>query len=269
MEEEKYCPNCGRYVGSLEVCPYCGTKIPKHTSYYYAKYGSLTFAVLGVLFLLVFAQSTPVQYVHIGDIGPTYNYALVRISGVVSSAPSLVVKSDGSATLYINVDDGTGVMSIHVYNPTIGRMASQNKVPGFGDFVDIKGEIYIRGTNRYMIINDPAQITIKRAKAVAMNISAIRGIEYPYGNYLRVCLVGNIVDYRSTFSGAYVLNFTDGTGYIDIYVPSYFSKLYGFDAKDFEGEKIRLTGSVQWYGSEMTGEWEIVPATMDDFRVIT
>lgn len=266
--EEKYCPNCGRYVGSLEVCPYCGAKIPKHTSYYYAKYGSLAFAVLGIVFLLIFAQSTPVQYVHIGDIGPTYNYALVRISGVVSTSPSLVIKSDGSSTLYINVDDGTGVMSVHVYNPAIFRLAKEGKIPGYGDFVDIKGQIYIRGSNRYIIVNDPAQISIKRANPVKMNITSIKKIEYPYGNYLRVAIDGRIVSYKTTRSGAYVLNFTDATGYIDVYVPSYFSKLYGFNPEDFEGKNLELVGSVQWYGSEMTGTWEVIPTSMEDFKVI-
>ncbi len=269
MEEEKYCPNCGRYVGSLEVCPYCGTKIPKHTSYYYAKYGSLAFAVFGIIFLLLFAQSTPVQYVHIGDIGPTYNYALVEIRGVVSSTPSLVVKSDGSATLYINVDDGTGVMAVHVYNPNVERLAEKNKIPGYGDFVTIKGELYFRGTNRYMIINDPSQISIKKIAPVSMNISEINKIEYPYGNYLHVLLTGHIVNYKTTFSKAYVLNFTDGSGYMEIYVPSYFSYLYHFDAKNYEGKNLSIEGSVQWYGSEMSGEWELVPGSMDDIKVIS
>ena len=268
MEEEKYCPNCGRYVGSLEVCPYCGTKMPKHTSYYYAKYGSLTFAVFGIIFLLLFAQSTPVQYVHIGDIGPTYNYALVEIRGVVSSTPSLVIKSDGSTTLYINVDDGTGVMAVHVYNPNVERLAEKNKIPGYGDFVTIKGELYFRGTNRYMIINAPDQISINRAQPTKMSISEINKISYPYGNYLRVMLTGHIVSNRTTYSGAYVLNFTDGSGFISVFVPSYMVHFYGFEPSDFKG-KIQLCGAVQWYGSSMSGEWEIVPAGINDFKVIS
>ncbi len=269
MEEEKYCPNCGRYVGSLEVCPYCGTKIPKHTGYYYAKYGSMTFAVFGIIFLLLFAQSAPVQYVHIKDIGPTYNYALVEIRGVVSSTPSLVVKNGGSSTLYINVDDGTGVMSVHVYNPNIERLAEKNKIPGYGDFVTIKGELYFRGTNRYMIINDPAQINVKGIASVSMNISEINKIEYPYGNYLHVLLTGEIVNYKTTSSRSYILNFNDSSGDIKVYVPSYFSYLYNFNAKNYEGKNISIEGSVQWHGSEMSGEWEIVPGNMNDVKVIS
>lgn len=266
--EEKYCPNCGRYVGSLERCPYCGTKIPKHTSYYYAKYGSLTFAVFGVIFLLIIAQNIPVQYIHIGDITPTYNYAYVKIRGVVTSPPSYVVKSDGSTTLYINVDDGTGEISIHIYNPIIEKIAKAGKIPGYGDFVEIMGEIYFRGTNKYMIVNHPNQITIKRAEAMNMTVRDILHIPYPNGNYLRADLEGEIVNYKTTRSGAYVLNFTDGTGYMDIYIPSYFTRLYSFNIKEYEHRELTIEGSIEWYGSEMSGEWEIIPATLDDIRVV-
>ncbi len=266
--EEKYCPNCGRYVGSLEVCPYCGTKIPKHTAYYYAKYGALTFAVIGVILILLIAQNMPVPYVHIGDIKPTYNYAYVKIRGIVSSPPSLVIKSDGSSTLYINIDDGTGELSVHIYNPVIGRMAKSGKIPGYGDFVEITGEIYFRGTNMYMIVNNPAQINIKRAEPQNMTIREIKEIEYPYGNYVRVNLVGEIVSYKTTRSGAYVLNFTDGTGYIDVYVPSYIPKLYGFNIHYYEGKKISVEGAIEWYGSEMSGEWEIIPSSVECIKVI-
>lgn len=269
MEEEKYCPNCGRYVGSLEVCPYCGTKIPKHTSYYYAKYGSLTFAVFGIVFLLLFAQSTPVQQVHIGDIGPTYNYGLVEIHGIVSSTPSLVVKGDGSQTLYINVDDGTGVMAVHVYNPNVERLAKEHKIPGYGDFVDIKGEVYFRGTNRYMIINDPKQINIKQIAPVKMSVSNINSVPYSNGDSLHVTVVGKVLHYKSTFSHSFILNFTDGGGYLTIYIPSYFYYMYHFDAKSLEGKNVRITGAMQWYGSEMSGEWEIIPADTSDIEVIS
>ncbi len=266
--EEKICPNCGRYVGSLEVCPYCGTKMPKHTSYYYAKYGSLTFALLGIVIILVLAQNMPVQYVQIKDIGPTYNYALVEIRGVISSAPSLVVKSGGMETLYINVDDGTGVMSVHIYNPIVERIAKAGKIPGYGDFVTLKGELYFRGSNRYMIINAPEQITISKQNAVSMNISAINNIGYPGGNYMRVKVVGHIVNYRIARNNAYILNFTDGTGYTTVYVPSYMDYLYHFDVNNYTGKKLVICGSLQWYGSEMSGSWEIIPGSLDDMRVV-
>ena len=266
--EERYCPNCGRYVGSLEVCPYCGTKIPKHTSYYYAKYGALTFAVFGVIFLLIIAQNTPVQYVHIGDITPTYNYAYVKIRGVVNSPPSYVMKSDGSSTLYINVDDGTGEISVHVYNPIIEKIVRSGKLPGYGDFVEITGEIYFRGTNKYMIVNHPDQISIRKAEPVNMTIEDIKNVEYPNANYIRVMVTGEFVSYRTTTSGSYVLNFTDGTGYIDVYIPSYIPKLYGFDVQDYMEKEISLTGSLEWYGSEMTGGWEIIPSNLEDIKVI-
>ncbi len=268
MEEEKYCPNCGRYVGSLEVCPYCGTKIPKHTSYYYAKYGSLTFAVFGIIFLLLFAQSTPVQYVHIGDIGPTYNYATIMIKGVVTTAPSLVLKSDGSQALYINVDDGTGTMAVHAYNPVTGRLAHKDKIPGYGEFVVITGEVYFRGSNRYMIINDPAQITIKKADAVKTNITSIERIQYPAGNYMRVEILGHIIGSKKTFSGAYLLKFSDGSGTIPVFVPTYIVHFYGFDPENYSGKTVELFGALQWYGSSMSGEWEIVPSSIDDFKVV-
>ncbi len=266
--EEKICPNCGRYVGSLEVCPYCGTKMPKHTSYYYAKYGSLTFAVLGIIIILVLAQNMPVQYVQIKDIGPTYNYALVEIRGVISSPPSLVVKSGGMETLYINVDDGTGVMSVHIYNPIVERIAKANKIPGYGDFVTMKGELYFRGSNRYMIINSPEQLQITRQRAVSMNISSLNSIEYPGGNFMRVKLVGHIVNYRITTRNSYVLNFTDGTGYTTVYIPSYMVELYGFSIDNYTSHKLVVCGSLEWYGSEMSGSWEVIPGSMSDLRVV-
>ena len=266
--EEKYCPNCGRYVGSLEKCPYCGAKIPKHTSYYYAKYGSLTFAIFGIIFLLIFSQSMPVQYVQIKDITQTYNYATIKIKGIVSSSPSLVTYKEGSKTMYIDVDDGTGVMSLHIYSPVVERMAKSRKIPGYGDFVNIIGEVYFRGDNRYMIVNDPAQVEIHRAKAVAMNIADINGIEFPNGKYVRVTINASVVSIKSTTSGSYVLNVTDGTGFIDVYIPSYITELYSMDVEHLKGDYLEISGSIEWYGTEMSGEWEIIPSSPDDIMVI-
>ena len=269
--EGKTCPSCGRYIGSLERCPYCGAKIPKHTAYYYAKYGSLSFAIIGIVFLLIFAQSIPVQYVKIGDITQTYNYAVVEIKGVVSSAPSLVIHSDGTSTLYINVDDGTGVMSVHVYSPVIGRLVEKNKVPGYGDFVKIIGNVYFRGDNIYMILNSPDAITINRAQPVYMNISEILAIGYPSANYMRVTLNVTVVSVYRTTSGSYVLNITDDTGYMDAYIP--FATVYltgnNVSIESLEGKTVQITGCIEWYGSMMSGEWEIIPATMSDVKVIS
>ncbi len=268
--EDKICPNCGRYVGSLEVCPYCGTKIPKHTAYYYVKYGSLAFAIIGIVFLLIFAQSVPVQYVHIGDITQTYNYGTVEIRGVVSSTPSLLIYQEGSSTLYFDVDDGTGVMSVHVYSPTVQELAKAHKVPCFGCFVKVIGEVYFRGDNRYMIVNSPEQITIEVPQAVDMSIEEIESIEYPQGTYVWVHMQAHVVDVWKTTSGSYVMNVTDGTGYIDVYVPFSVVNLTGsMDLEELEGKDVDLTGSLQWYGSYMSGSWEIIPGTLDDIRVIS
>ncbi len=266
--EDRYCPNCGRYVGSLEKCPYCGAKIPKHTSYYYAKYGSLTFAIFGIIFLIIFAQSMPVQYVHIKDITQTYNYATIKIKGVVSSSPSLVTYKEGSYTMYIDVDDGTGVMSIHVYSPVVERLAKSNKIPGYGDFVDLIGEVYFRGDNRYMIVNDPAEIEIHRPKAVSMSIEDINSMQYPNGKYVRVVINATVLDVKSTTSGSYVLNITDKTGYMDVYIPSYIPQLYNFPVEHLKGKYLQISGSIEWYGTEMNGGWEIIPSCLKDIKVI-
>ncbi len=266
--EDRYCPNCGRYVGSLEVCPYCGTKIPKHTGYYYAKYGALTFALIGIVLLLIFAQNVPVQYVHIKDISQTYNYGTVEIKGIVSSAPSLIVYKEGSATLYIDVDDGTGIMSVHVYSPTVEKLAKADKLPGYGEYVDVIGEVYIRGSNIYMIVNSPEEINIIKPKPVQMSIADINSIEYPYAKYVRVELNATVLKVHETSRGSYVLNITDGTGYMDMYLPYsvvYFSNM---DVKSLEGKKINVVGSIEWYGSFMNGYWELIPSSINDIKVI-
>ncbi len=267
--EDRYCPNCGRYVGSLEVCPYCGTKIPKHTAYYYAKYGSLAFAVVGIVFLLIFAQNVPVQYVEIKDITQTYNYGTIEIKGIVSSPPSLIVYKEGSATLYIDVDDGTGIMNVHVYSPTVGKLAKANKIPGYGDYVTIIGEVYIRGSNMYMIVNSPEEVKILKPKPVEMSIWDINSIQYPAGRFIRVHLNATVEKVFETSARSYVLNITDGTGYMDLYIPYsvvYFSHM---DYKELQGKRISVTGSIEWYGSFMSGAWEIIPGNAEDIKVIS
>lgn len=266
--EDRYCPNCGRYVGSLEVCPYCGTKIPKHTGYYYAKYGALAFALIGIVLLLIFAQNVPVQYVHIKDIKQTYNYGTVEIRGIVSSTPSLIVYKGGSATLYIDVDDGTGIMSIHVYSPTVEKLAKAHKLPGYGDYVKIIGEVYIRGSNIYMIVNSPKEVTIIKPKPVHMSIAEINHINYPYGKYVRVELNATVLKVFETSRGSYVLNITDGTGYMEMYIPYSIVYFTDMNIKDLQGERIDVVGTIQWYGSFMSGSWELIPASMEDIKVI-
>ncbi len=268
--EDKICPNCGRYVGSLEVCPYCGTKIPKHTAYYYVKYGSVAFAVIGIIFLLIFAQSAPVQYVHIGDITQTYNYGTVEIRGVVASAPSLLIYKEGSATLYFDVDDGTGIMSVHVYSPTVWNLQKAGKVPCFGCFVKVVGEVYFRGDNRYMILNSPDQITIERPRATEMSAAEINSIEYPHGMYVWVEMESKVLSVYKTTSGSYVMNVTDGTGYVDVYIPfSIVNLTSGVNPEELEGKEIIVVGALEWYGSDMSGYWEIIPGSLGDIRVVS
>jgi len=266
--EDRYCPNCGRYVGSLEVCPYCGTKIPKHTGYYYAKYGSLAFAVIGIIFLLIFAQNMPVQYVQIKDITQTYNYGTVEIRGIVSSPPSLITYKEGSSTLYIDVDDGTGVMSVHVYSPTVEKLARAGKIPGYGDYVNIIGEVYIRGSNVYMILNSPQEITITKPKPVSMSIGDINSIQYPDGRFVRVKLNVSVEKVFETSAKSYILNITDGTGYMDLYIPYSVAKFSSMDIKELAGKRIEVVGSLEWYGSFMSGSWELIPGSIKDIKVI-
>lgn len=269
-DEEVFCRNCGRYIGSLGRCPYCRTKSPKRRSYKLLKWGGLALAVLGTLAIYAYAlgfQGPPPQ-LEIEDIEPTMNFGTVQLNGVVTG----VRYEADTEWLAIFLDDNTGSIFIRVYDSETEALIKRNNVPGVGQRINITGRLRNRPDFNMMILQVANGLKIKETPPLKENISAITSSPENY-IYERVQLEGKIISKEK--DAPY-----EGTASIEIQDPTTGESLEAFisyKAPWFEewfndswdqisvGDTLRITGGIDLYYESV----QLYPANPSDLEVIS
>lgn len=85
-----HCPDCGRYVGPYEACPYCGAPMAGRLSIRAVKAAAVLLATLGLGSLWFVARRTEVPVISIDQARAATNLAYVRIEGVVAVVPATI-----------------------------------------------------------------------------------------------------------------------------------------------------------------------------------
>ncbi len=166
-EKERYCPNCGRYIGPVEKCPYCRTVVEKRREIVYVKYGSLVLGIIGLLVFHQVAMAFNNPAVDIDDISKTHNYAYVEIDGTVIGDMNFHLK-DGvdpnklMGAYDFRVFDEDGVVHVKAYEDAFEQMKAQDKIPTWGDRVTLKGTVQWHGEDRRIGLNSADQLEIDR-----------------------------------------------------------------------------------------------------------
>lgn len=165
VEEGLLCPECGQFLGPMNVCPYCRTKVKGRVDIKTLKAMSILLAVVGVGLLLVWANLRGPAEMNLGDITKRQNYAFIEINGmVVGDARYYTKVSDNGEvfpySLSFTVDDGTGQLRVKAYDEVTKDIIEKKNIPTNGDRVKVWGNVNYRGNNKFMTLQSADLIDI-------------------------------------------------------------------------------------------------------------
>ena len=67
QSHEMNCTNCGRFVGAVSKCPYCGAKVEKRMSLVAVRWAAVLLATIGLFLLYLMAKYREIPVVKLGD----------------------------------------------------------------------------------------------------------------------------------------------------------------------------------------------------------
>ncbi|MDI6839927.1 MAG: OB-fold nucleic acid binding domain-containing protein [bacterium] len=224
------CPSCGKYIGSIEICNYCGAHIKKRLSLKLIKYTALSVAVLGVICLYLVAKVIEITTIEIKNITPSMNFATVGIKGIVSGEPHT-----GERYLSFPVSDETGELFVRAY----GAVAEDIfPTPELGDSVYVAGSIQIKEDEPSLIISASDRVWVHSKIA----ITPIDEISWSkVGQIVR--LSGRVKSY-SKVKGGLIILVADQTGEIKVVN-------WGEKPTIWPGRGIECVGIVKIYREEI------------------
>ncbi len=165
------CSGCGRFLGALEVCPFCRTYNRKRLSVFLIKYSTPFLTVLGIALLYYLAGTSPYPAASVRDLGRRNNFAQVQVRGTVNDDvrffPAPGDRHPPSGSLEFRIDDGTGVIKIRCYDDSTADLIKHRQIPGLGDRVTIRGSYQFRAKSDFIVLDSAHSIEIERNLAKA------------------------------------------------------------------------------------------------------
>lgn len=276
-EEEVICPKCRRYVGTFERCPYCHARVPKRLAFRLLKWGGLTVAVLGILFLYVDLHSANIvvknpKMVALSDITETMNMAQVYIQGEATFVKyyedtkflGMFVSDNARNSIFIRAYDAETKRLIGMEKQRLAEGSSEPKFPAVGDIVTIRGQLRVRPDFKMMILQYAEGLEIDRPAATRVTIAQMVSNPENFGEYQRLEVEGKIISSTdrgwATMLTLYEVASESSTTLIVPKTLTYFGR--ELEAK--VGDTIRVKGAFQLYFTEP----QLWLASWDDLVVI-
>ena len=169
QSKEMNCPGCGRFVGAVTKCPYCGSKVEKRMSLVAIRWAAVLLATIGLFLLYLMAKHREIPVVMLGNIKPTMNFGQIRVIGQVDS-DARTFKSGGMG---FNVSDGTGSIMVFVSQKQAKDLAALNLVPKAGDGIEFAGGLNISDEESSMRLLSVRDLKLSRAAAAAIRMADI------------------------------------------------------------------------------------------------
>ena len=238
-----HCPDCGRYVGPYEVCPYCGAPMAGRLPIRAVKAAAVLLATLGLAALWFVARRTEVPVMSIGQARAATNLAYVRIEGRCSRGPRY-----DRDTEYLSfwIADGSGEMRVASYRAETRVLLDQNRVPALGDEVSVAGPLRVKGDHVSLTLNVPGEMSLRRSEPEPCTLSELetdRALR-------RVQVRGQIRRVTEPYAGLTVFTLQDETGAVDVALNDDAVALGGVTPTLTIGEVVDLVGTVSEYGGE-------------------
>ena len=170
QSDEMNCPKCGRFVGAVTKCPYCGSKVEKRMSLVAIRWAAVLLATVGLFLLFLMAKHREIPLVKLGEVKPTMNFAQIRVEGVVDSDARTFRTGGGMG---FNFSDGTGTIMVFISQKQAQEMAEKNLVPKAGDQVNFAGGLNIADDKSSMRLLSVEEFHLTRAPAAAVRLADI------------------------------------------------------------------------------------------------
>ena len=170
QSDEMNCPNCGRFVGAVTKCPYCGSKVEKRMSLVAIRWAAVLLATIGLFLLYLMAKNREIPVVMLGDIKPTMNFGQIRVVGQVDSDARTFKKGGGMG---FNVSDGTGSIMVFVSQKQAQELVAKNLVPKAGDSINFAGGLTISDEESSMRLLSVRDLQLTRAPASTARLADI------------------------------------------------------------------------------------------------
>ena len=162
---ETMCSSCGRFVGALTRCPYCGARVTTRLSVRFFRYAALLLGTVGLGLLYVMARTQPIPRIKIADVKPTMNFAYVQIAGTVSGDARTFKEGGRIRSLRFMVDDGTGEITVNAYRSQAQALADAGRLPRLGDEVIVAGSLSVTADGDVIMrLQVPEQLIIASAE---------------------------------------------------------------------------------------------------------
>lgn len=246
QSSEMNCPSCGRFVGAVTKCPYCGAKVQKRMSLVAVRWAAVLLATLGLFLLYLMAKHREVPVVMIGNIQPTMNFGQIRIVGQVETDARPFRSGAGAS---FNVSDGTGRLIVFATKKQMDEMNARNLLPQAGDAINLVGSLNISDEGaslRLLSLND---FQLIRAPAASVQIAGINDTLAGQS----VTVAGQITDVIVPPAGTkrpYVLKLKDDSGEVSLKLwPSDYDKIQGKEA--LNGAFVRARIAVGSYEGKL------------------
>lgn len=270
-EEEVYCQNCGRYIGSLGRCPYCRTKSKTRLSYKLMKWGSLALAVVGVIGLYIYALGFmgPPPSMHLAEVEPTNNFAIVNFENVTVTGARYDTSTRWLSIFIDNTEDNASSMFIRAYNSETEKLIERNNVPGTGQKVDIVTKLQTSEDFNMGILQVAGGLEILPTTPENVGISELNSNPENY-LYERVRVEGKVLNKSKDdpFEGTATVKLGSTTtgGTLEVQFPYsapwFKEKLDKNWDKISVGDTITVTGGVDLYYNTI----QLSPAGWEDFQ---
>ncbi len=135
------CAVCGRYIGPVFTCPYCGAAARGRLALRVLRWAAAMLAVLGLAVFYVLAWRSELPVTPVSALKPSMQFAKIRVRGHVAAKPRITRRDGAPDFLIFDVDDGTGRISVAASRSTAHALADRNLVPGKGQLVEATGSL--------------------------------------------------------------------------------------------------------------------------------
>jgi len=286
--EEVFCPSCGRYVGTLEKCPYCGSRVPKRLSFRLLKWGGLAVAVLGVLFLCADVRglhiaTRPPYEISISDLF-LENATLMNMGQVVLTGRATFVKfyedtgflgmyltdlENSDASVFVRAYDSTTKALIELENRRLRENRGSPAFPAVGDIVTVRGSLRVRAigdrANQFqmLIVQYPEGfVRIERPEGREARIFDVVHSFENFEEYGRLKVSGKVISISDLGFAKDLELYEVGTGEsLDVLIPSFLERFGRFYPQ--VGACVIAEGALQSY----YGRPQLWVASWDDLEV--
>ncbi|MBM4352889.1 MAG: hypothetical protein FJ109_03690 [Deltaproteobacteria bacterium] len=284
------CPHCGRYVGPLELCPYCREVHRKRLVITLFKYVSPLLAIAGMFFLHHLGKTSGNPLVKVGDLGPTSNFAYIVIEGTVCEEPRFYratgTQDPTAGSLEFCLDDGTGQTRVKTYEDATRRVIAERKLPAVGDHVRVTGNFQTRLNKHSLIVGSPHEIEfLGLEEAVVLSAGEVATAPKDRFEQLTPAVVTGYVrfNYNDRDKGySAVLHLSQEREkkkkerYLRIEIPYSRLELEGVmsvGARSWAGipgpgTRVRVSGNLKWSGRGKYPGWRLHPGWAADIEVL-